>query len=133
VDAVSSGESSSAAVRLRQAEQLLRRHLEPLLGRHELLMDHWRILAVIGDEPGIGMTSIATAAVVPAATLTRHADRLVELGLVLRHADPADRRRVVVSLSPRGQALAEEMHHAERRAIALDPDADRVPLTTSTG
>ncbi|HJQ06310.1 MAG TPA: MarR family transcriptional regulator [Nocardioides sp.] len=123
---VMSGESSSAAVRLRQAELQLRQHLDPLLREHHLLMDHWRILAVIGDNPGIGMSSVAAAAVVPAATLTRHADRLVELGLVLRHVDPADRRRVVVSLSPRGQALTAELHDAERRALA---PADGAPLT----
>ena len=116
---VRSGESSSEAVRLRQAESRLREHLEPRLRRAGLLMEHWRILAVIGDAPGIGMSSVATEAVVPAATLTRHTDRLVELGLVLRHVDPADRRRVVLSLSVRGQALAADLRAAEDTAVSL--------------
>lgn len=133
---VISGESSSAAVRLRRAEQQLRRHLDPVLRHHDLLMEHWRILAVVGDNPGVGMTAVAEAAVVPAATLTRHADRLVELGLLLRHVDPADRRRVVVSLSPRGQAVTAELHHAEDDALAaLDAETGsaRTPLTATAG
>ncbi|WP_460845477.1 MarR family winged helix-turn-helix transcriptional regulator [Nocardioides ultimimeridianus] len=118
---MSRGASSSEAVRLRQTEALLRAHLAPLLRERGLTMEHWRILAVVDEEPGIGMSAVATRAVVPAATLTRHADRLVESGLVLRHVDPDDRRRVVVSLSAHGHGYAEQLRAAERRALGLVP------------
>lgn len=108
--------SSSIAVRLRRAEAAIRDRLRPLLAEHDLSMEHWRILAVIDDEPGIAMSTVASSAVVPAATLTRHMDKLVERGLVLRHVDAADRRRVVVALSARGQALATRLRAEESRA-----------------
>ncbi len=111
--------STSLAVRLRQAEAAIRARLLPLLVEHGLSMEHWRIVAVVDDHPGIGMSSVGTTAVVPAATLTRHMDKLVELGVVVRRVDPADRRRVVVALSPRGSALAARLRAEEQ--LAADP------------
>jgi len=118
--------STSLAVRLRQAEAAIRDRLLPLLVEHGLTMEHWRIVAVVDDHPGIGMSSLASTAVVPGATLTRHTDKLVELGLVVRHVDPADKRRAVLALSPRGRALATRLRAEERRAAAAttpDPAA----------
>lgn len=116
------GPSTSLAVRLRQAEAAIRDRLLPLLDEHGLSMEHWRIVAVVDDQPGIGMGSLAATAVVPAATLTRHMDKLVELGVVVRHLDAADKRRVVLALSPRGRALATRLRAEERRAAADAPD-----------
>ncbi len=83
--------SRSRLVRLRQEEADLRARVQPLLDEHGLLPEHWRILAVVDDHPGITMTSLATSAVVAAASLTRHVDRLVELALSSRGADLAAR------------------------------------------
>ena len=77
-----------------------------VLREASLAMEHWRIIAVIADSPGVGMTSVASAAVVPSATLTRHVDLLVQRGVVVRRVDRADRRRVVLGLSARGHDLA---------------------------
>lgn len=104
---------TSRAVQVRQVEARLRLALQPLLDEHGLAMDHWRIIAVIGDEPGLAMSDIATLAVVPAASLTRHMDRLVERGIVVRRIDVADRRRSVVALSPRGEEYAARLRAAE--------------------
>ncbi|NYI47333.1 DNA-binding MarR family transcriptional regulator [Nocardioides aromaticivorans] len=109
-----SGEpGSSLAVHVRQVEARLRGALRPLLAEHGLTMDHWRIIAVIGAEPGLGMGEIATLAVVPAASLTRYMDKLVERGIVVRRIDPGDKRRSVVALSPRGVEYAARLRAAE--------------------
>ncbi len=109
-----SGEArSSLAVEVRQLEARLRGVLQPLLDEHGLSMDHWRIVAVVGEGPGLGMGEIATLAVVPAASLTRHMDKLVEQGIVVRRIDPGDRRRSVVALSPRGEEYAARLRAAE--------------------
>lgn len=104
---------ASLAVRVRQVEAQLRRVLQPILDEHGLSMDHWRIIAVVGDDPGMGMTEVASAAVVAAASLTRHVDRLVERGIVVRRMDPQDKRRAVVALSPRGREYAARLAAAE--------------------
>ena len=107
----------SRAVRLRREEAALRARLLPVLREASLAMEHWRIIAVIADSPGVGMTSVASAAVVPSATLTRHVDLLVQRGVVVRRVDRADRRRVVLGLSARGHDLAARLREAEG-----DPD-----------
>ncbi|TQK71121.1 MarR family winged helix-turn-helix transcriptional regulator [Nocardioides sp. SLBN-35] len=105
---------ASLAVKVRQVEAGLRRVLQPILDEQGLAMDHWRIIAVVGAEPGLAMSEIATAAVVPAASLTRHVDRLVSQGIIVRRIDPDDRRRAVAALSPRGEAYAARLRAAER-------------------
>ncbi|GGO91866.1 MarR family transcriptional regulator [Nocardioides phosphati] len=104
---------------LRHAEHAVRARIQPHLEAEDLTVEHGRILAVLRIEPGLTMSMIAESAVVPAATLTRLVDRLVESALVLRRVDPADKRRVVVALSSRGAALADRLAEAER---ALEDD-----------
>lgn len=118
----SGGTRSSLAVHVRQVEARLRDVLQPLLDEHGLSMDHWRIVAVIGDEPGLGMGEIAALAVVPPASLTRHMDKLVEQGVVVRRIDPGDKRRSVVALSPRGEQYAARLRAAERAVAAVGLD-----------
>ena len=105
--------STSRIVQLRQEEAELQVRLAPLLDERGLLPEHWRIIAVVDDHPGLPMATVGASAVVPAATLTRHVDKLVELGIVVRHIDPHDRRRVVLALSPRGRQYAARLRAAE--------------------
>lgn len=51
----------------------------------------------------------------PAASIL--VDGLVGLGLVERSEDPADRRRTIVRLSPRGHELALRLQQGERRVV----------------
>jgi DNA-binding MarR family transcriptional regulator len=123
--------SSSLAVRLRQAELALREELLPTLAEQDLTLEHWRIIAVVDEHPGIAMGAVANAAVVTAASLTRHVDRLVERGIVVRHVDPDDRRRAVLALAPRAQALAARLRDAEQRARGRLAD-DQTVLDVTT-
>jgi DNA-binding MarR family transcriptional regulator len=51
------------------------------------------------------MSELAMLSAVDRTTLTRAIDQLIEAGLVQRQRDVADRRKVVVVLSPEGNAL----------------------------
>ena len=51
------------------------------------------------------MSDIARDVMLPAATLTRVIDRLVEVNLVYPGGTSVDRRRVLVFASPRGRSL----------------------------
>lgn len=106
----------SLVVLLRSCENLVRRRLQPFLAEVDLTPEHWRVLALLHEQPGMGAGAIAKGAVLPSASVTRHVDRLVERGLVVRKVDPADRRRVVLALSPRGSDVAERLL-AEERAV----------------
>lgn len=97
----------------RQLEQALRRSMaEPLLAC-DLTAEQWGVIAVLLDAPGRTMSALADEAVLPNGTLTRHLDRLVERGLVVRRAHPDDRRRVTAALSPTGQLMAKRLRAAE--------------------
>jgi DNA-binding MarR family transcriptional regulator len=107
---------SGLSLLLKHAEHTVRLRLQPLLDEVDLSLEHWRILSVLLVQPGLRMSTIADAAVVPSATLTRLMDKLVERAMIVRHVDPADKRVVVAALSPRGEELASRLR-AEERAV----------------
>lgn len=88
---------------LSQAERLIARRIERVLEPHELGLDRWRVLSCLADGEGHPMSEIADYAMVPAPTLTKIVDRLIDRSLVYRRVDEIDRRRVLVFLSPRGR------------------------------
>lgn len=98
---------------LRQSEQAIRRRIQPALDEAELTQESWRIVAALLHHPGSTMAALAEAAAIPGASLTRHMDRLVELGYTLRRVDPTDKRRAVIALSPRGTELALRLRTVE--------------------
>lgn len=112
-------DGTSLAVLLKQTEALVRERLRPALDELGLTLEHWRIMAVLHDAPGASMGPLAGQAVVPAATLTRLTDKLVERGMVVRRIDPGDRRRTVVALSPMGVRLTARLR-AEEDELARD-------------
>lgn len=110
--------AAGLALLLKHAEHAVRQRLQPVLDEQDLTLDHWRIMSVLLVQPGLTMTTIADSAVVPAATLTRLVDRLAEQAIIVRRIDPADKRRAVVALSPRGEALALRLRSAEQSVEA---------------
>lgn len=108
----------SLVVLLRQVEERIRRELQPTLTDAALSPEHWRIMAVLLARPGQRMTAIGEAAVLPSASMTRHVDRLVERGLLVRRVDPDDRRSAVVALSPQGRELATRIRALEEAVEA---------------
>lgn len=97
----------------RQLEQQLRRATAEPLAALDLTAEQWGVMAVLLDVPGQTMSALADAAVLPSGTLTRHIDRLVERGLVVRRVHPDDRRRVTAALSPTGQEIAQRLRASE--------------------
>jgi DNA-binding MarR family transcriptional regulator len=69
---------------------------------------------------------------VTSGTMTNRVDRLAARGLVQRSPDPADRRGVLVGLTPAGRktvdAAFEELLHRERRLLESLPADDRAQL-----
>ncbi|NIK58462.1 MarR family winged helix-turn-helix transcriptional regulator [Kribbella shirazensis] len=106
--------ASSLLLALKRAEREIELGLQPLLDEFGLTIEQWRIMAVLRDEPGQPMSVLAESAVLPAASLTRHVDKLVERGLVLRRIHPDDKRRIVTALSPVGGTVADRLADVQR-------------------
>ncbi|GAA3096171.1 DNA-binding MarR family transcriptional regulator [Kribbella aluminosa] len=99
---------------LKRIERQLEVGLRPLLDEFGLTIEQWRIMAALLEEPGQPMSVLAESAVLPAASLTRHVDKLVERGLVLRRIHPNDKRRIVAALSPVGGTVADRLATTQR-------------------
>ncbi|GAA1656712.1 hypothetical protein GCM10009744_56900 [Kribbella alba] len=111
--------TSSLLLLLKQAERRIELGLLPQLEELALTIEQWRVMSALHEEPGQPMSALAEAAVLPAASLTRHVDKLVERGLVLRRIHPDDKRRIVTALSPVGSTVAGRLRAAERE-LELD-------------
>ncbi|MBN9111344.1 MAG: winged helix-turn-helix transcriptional regulator [Pseudonocardia sp.] len=115
---------------LHRLERAVSRRIESALDG-EASLDQWRVLDLLSDGAGHPMTEIATQVAVPAPTLTKIVDRMVDAGMVHRRADDADRRRVLVLLTDSGTELRQRLAAAVARAehevtAALGEDAPAV-------
>jgi DNA-binding MarR family transcriptional regulator len=108
------------------------RQLSRVLAEEGCSVEHWRILRLLRDGHGHPMSEIAEFALVPAPSVTRLIDGMVTDGLVHRTADPCDRRRVLVHMTPRGRALYRRLDALIERAEftvlagAPPPEAERL-------
>lgn len=100
VDAVQPGLPSSEEVRaiLRQ-RRLRNRFFDATLFADpawDMLLD---LMAARLDEEEVSVTSLCIAAAVPSTTALRWIRNLIDMGLFQRRADPADGRRIYISLT----------------------------------
>ena len=68
------------------------------------------ILALVAAHPNLSNAPIAGALKISRPVVTRAADRLTELGLLLRMQDDEDRRKVCLTVTTAGRRLLREMH-----------------------
>ena len=82
----------------------LARHVETALDPLELSLPQYRVLSLLGDGSSASSALAGRLAVSP-PSVTAVVDGLVARGLVERHADPSDRRRLTLVLTPAGLDL----------------------------
>ncbi|MFF4054433.1 MarR family winged helix-turn-helix transcriptional regulator [Streptomyces sp. NPDC001668] len=87
---------------LTRAERLAVRRVQSVLDEFDCSVEAWRVLDLLSDGQGHNMTALADHAFLPAPSLTKLVDQLVDQNWVYRRVDPADRRRVLAHLTPRG-------------------------------
>jgi len=85
-----------------------------------------RLLMTLGAHEGEQQAYYANLLEVEPITLCRMVDRMVEAGLIERHADPKDRRARLLSRSPRALAMAPTLQ-AEIKALVEDIESGFTP------
>jgi DNA-binding MarR family transcriptional regulator len=91
---------------LSTALRMISRPLQETLEREEdVSLDQWRTLRALSASEGRTMGELSERLQIPAASVTRIVDGLVDRALVFRHGSAVDRRRVEVLLSEAGGAL----------------------------
>jgi DNA-binding MarR family transcriptional regulator len=119
------------AYRFAMLSTLSTRTIANLLRRHGLTDLGWRVLSLIGHNEPVTPGAIAKKATFDPDKVTRAVDRLVGSGLVVRKEDSADRRRVILTLTSRGQKVYAELEQVRRDMerdflSVLSPDELRV-------
>ncbi len=100
-------------------------------------MSQAKVLYLIAAAQGMRMSELAVRLGVSISTTSGLVDRLVDHGLLARHDDPADRRQVVVTITPTGSANLErfrELNAAHMRRLLArlaDPELDIVERATA--
>ena len=82
------------------------RHLNQAFGLTE---QQWRVIRVLAEVPSLEIHALSGACRIHAASLSRILPKLDRAGLIARVAKAADQRCVVVSLTPRGRQLIEDV------------------------
>jgi len=82
----------------------LAKQLEQVLAPVELSLPQYRVLGFLADG-STGSGALAERMAVTPPTVTSLSDGLVARGLIVRQADPTDRRRLPLSLTPAGTEL----------------------------
>jgi len=69
------------------------------------------ILALVAENPGLSNRPIADALEIQPPVVTRAADKLVEMGLLLRMQAVLDRRKVCLTVTAAGQQLLRDLNN----------------------
>jgi DNA-binding MarR family transcriptional regulator len=103
------------------------------LARFNLTLPQFDVLAQLNREEGITQQQLANRLFVTKGNICGLMDRLMEQGLVERHADPDDRRAYMLHLTPKGKQLIETVLPAHTELVAsqmglLEPEKQKTLL-----
>jgi len=77
--------------------------------RFSLSVTEWRIMAVLGEYPGVSAEEVCRRTETEKSILSRAVTRLLQRELIERAFSPDDKRRSVLNLSASGQAIYQEL------------------------
>jgi DNA-binding MarR family transcriptional regulator len=112
-DACAHAVMESVPMVMRFIRREMRRHSASLLS-----VPQFRALAFLDRSPGACLFHVADHLGVTRPTASVIVDRLVRRGLLARADDPRERRRIALTLTPKGTRLLDEARSATRAWMA---------------
>nr|AHB38500.1 MarR-like transcriptional regulator [Goodfellowiella coeruleoviolacea] len=94
---------------LTAAQRVLWRELGERLAEENVGVEQWRVLRALAEAEGMSMRELAERVQVPAPSLTRLVDSLVDQARVYRRQSVHDGRRIDVHLSATGRELLDRL------------------------
>jgi DNA-binding MarR family transcriptional regulator len=82
--------------------------------RHDLSLNDWRVMMVLGSHPGTTASDVCQRTGMDKMSVSRSIAALARKRRVLRKPDPADGRRTLVWLSSAGQRLFDQLSVSAR-------------------
>jgi DNA-binding MarR family transcriptional regulator len=98
---------------LARASHLISGQFHERLAAERIPVLQWRVMAALWDTPK-SAGEVAEIILQKQPTVSKLLERMQRQGLLDRETDAGDRRRVVVSLTPRGRAVAGPLIEAAR-------------------
>ena len=96
---------------------------------------HFEIMVLLTEEGALPVAKIGERLVLAKAHMTQLIDKLVENEIVLREADPDDRRVTRISITSKGKETLDKIHErvsrAFKKALSSLSENDLEELTTS--
>lgn len=96
---------SALPMALLRAREVVMARFRPILDAHGINEQQWRVIRVLAETGALDATELAARANILAPSLTRMIRALEGRGLIARGGDVADGRRVILSITPSGEAL----------------------------
>ena len=97
--------SRSLPMQLMRAREAVMRRFRPHLLSRGFSDQQWRIIRALAGSGRLEIGTLSAQCQIHPASLSRMLPKLARAGFITRRTDPADQRRVVVSVTPRGRAL----------------------------
>lgn len=115
------------------ASRLVEHDIAGQLRPHDLTHAGFGVLALVHHAP-LSQRQIASATRVEEQTISRTVDRLERLDMVRRERDPADRRRFLITATPRGRATFAQAtrHDLAEDALRDLPEAETLRIALAT-
>jgi DNA-binding MarR family transcriptional regulator len=120
---------------MKQVELAVRAELDDLARPVGLTALQYTALTVLERHPDLTAAHLARHSFVTAQSMADMVTALLGRGLIERHRDPADKRRLVIALTPEGQRLLDDLRPQvaalERRMLSLLSSAESETLRRS--
>jgi homoprotocatechuate degradation regulator HpaR len=94
---------------LLSVREQVRSHFQPAFREFGISEQQWRILRLLHENGPVGITGIADRCLILRPSIVGIIVRMEDLGLVSRKADAGDKRRIRISLAPKGEALVNKI------------------------
>lgn len=85
----------------RISSDIARRYQE----RFSLTIPQWRVMASLGETPGLSARQVADKTAMDKVAVSRAVAGLLAVKSITRKTDTADKRKVILTLSKKGQAV----------------------------
>jgi DNA-binding MarR family transcriptional regulator len=112
---------------MREVMQYLHRRSPPALETLDLSMAQLKVLFAVSCRGPLTVSELAERLAISPPTASHLVERVVQLGLVTRREDERDRRRTLVELTERGEALLRQLRQGSEQAwrdllVQLSPE-----------
>ncbi|MBT7222262.1 MAG: homoprotocatechuate degradation operon regulator HpaR [Marinovum sp.] len=101
--------SRSLPISLLQTRELIMEVVRPMLVRHSITEQQWRVLRVISEDVRLDASTVAARACLLAPSVTRIVRALEKRGFISSVRDVSDKRRTVLQLTEAGDAFLEKV------------------------